>query len=83
MSDLAPDIEYDDFGVICTNLWSRLARQIESAIPDAYIEGGPEKAMHFAQCAEACFWAARGESESETATKIVSRYLENAKAKSP
>ena len=66
-----PAIEYDDFPVIVTNMWVDLAKLIHGQIPDVYIDKGPEEAMRFAWCAEACYWQARGESESPDTAKII------------
>lgn len=45
-------------------MWQRLGEQIANAIPDIVIADEPVKAIHWATCAEACFWKSTGDADS-------------------
>ncbi|HEX3809569.1 MAG TPA: hypothetical protein VHW02_07680 [Rhizomicrobium sp.] len=71
MAATAPKIDYEDFGGVITNMWSDLAVTIHGQIADVYISSGPEEAMRYAWCAEACYWQARGEDKSPSVHEIL------------
>lgn len=52
-----------DAGSATNKMWQDLAEQIAALVPDLVIEGDPVKAIHWATCAEACFWKATGEAD--------------------
>jgi len=45
-------------------MWLNLAELIEAAIPSVLTEVGPEEAIQYGRCSEACFWQATGEATS-------------------
>lgn len=53
-----------EVGERVAKMWADLGEQIATAIPDFVIEGKPVRAIHWATCAEACFWKATGESDT-------------------
>lgn len=61
---IEPKIESEDIPIVVCNMWANLAETISAGISDTYIADGPEAAIRFARCAEACYWRAMGESEA-------------------
>lgn len=80
MSNLPPGVDEDmdvtiDANKACEKIgamWLRLGDQISAAIPDIVIADEPEKAIRWARCAEACFWQATGEAESNDVKGVIS-----------
>ncbi len=56
-----------------SNMWLALGEQIAGALPDIVIEGNPIKAIHWATCAEACFWKATGEADTHDVKDVMSQ----------
>lgn len=65
--------EIDPFepGLKISEMWRALADQIAAAIPDHVIAGNPLKAIHWATCAEACFWKATGENDAHDVKDVL------------
>lgn len=45
-------------------MWRDLAQQITDAVPTFVINDDPEKALQWARYAEACWWQATGDSDT-------------------
>lgn len=56
-------LKTEDCGSKTAEMWFALGEQIAAAIPDHVINDDPVKAIHWATCAEACFWKATGETD--------------------
>jgi hypothetical protein len=52
-------------------MWLELAEQIAAALPDHVIADDPVKAIHWATCAEACFWKATGECDAHDVKDVL------------
>lgn len=68
----------EDLPVVIGNMWFKLAETIEAGIAPAYIDKGPEEAMRFAKCAEACYWQAWGEHDCFEVKEILAEYAQAA-----
>lgn len=68
---IEPKVDYDNLPAIVGNMWFELAERIAEGIADAYVSDGPEKAMRFAQCAEACYWQSGSEMNCFDVRQIV------------
>ncbi len=60
-------------GQIVSDMWLRLANQINDAIPHLVIADQPERAIRLAACAEACFWKATGEADTYDVKDVIER----------
>jgi hypothetical protein len=58
-------------GELVGNMWKQLGEQIMGAIPDIVISGEPVKAIHWATCAEACFWKSTGDADTHDVKDVV------------
>lgn len=58
-------------GEATTKLWLSLGELIAAAIPGAVEDGEMVKAVHWATCAEACYWKATGEADTHDVKDIL------------
>lgn len=52
-------------------MWKELGEMLAAAIPDIVTGDDPVKAIHWATCAEACFWKATGEGSSHDVKDVL------------
>jgi hypothetical protein len=64
-----------DSGEACertSKMWRALGEQIADAVPTLIIDDSdPVKAIHWATCAEACFWKATGDADTHDVKDIL------------
>jgi hypothetical protein len=61
-------------GAAVCKMWRDLAEQIATAVPDLVIADDPVKAIHWATCAEACFWKATGEADTHDVKDVLATH---------
>lgn len=74
MTEFTAPLEAGDSGILTSRMWLGLAEQLAAAVPDIVISGDPVKAIHWAACAEACFWQATGEGDAKSVTDLLRTY---------
>ena len=71
LAEMWRPIDTNDACAKIGSMWESLGEQIAAAIPDIVIEGKPQDAIRWAQCAEACFWQATGESTAHDVNDVI------------
>lgn len=71
MADQPDDYDSMKAADAAHQMWLRLARQIEGAIPDILIaDDNPRRAVEWARYADACFFQAGGEADAPTVSEL-------------
>ena len=54
-----------------SKMWGDLGDQIAAVIPTLVEGGAPMKAMHYATCAEACYWKSTGDADTHDVKDVL------------
>lgn len=63
----------DKAAIATSKLWLSLGELIAAAIPGAVEDGDMVKAVHWATCAEACYWKATGEADTHDVKDVLAQ----------